>query len=121
MTTHSDEFIEHWAEVFRQGRIKALLDIDFGTFLEDPKAWCAAAACVSRAQAGEFEPLLPAQQAAVDRVNAEATTAALMRLDAGTQTEADMPVIRDALERSATGRRILAVHLAERSHHRVSA
>jgi hypothetical protein len=108
MTTHSDEFIEHWAEVFREGRVHTLLDISFETFLEDPKGWCTAAACVSRVQAGAFEPLLPAQQTVSNAVLAEDTTAALKRMETGQQTSADQVLIDGALGQSVTGRRILA-------------
>jgi hypothetical protein len=121
MTTHSDEFIEHWAEVFREGRVKTLLDIDFETFLEDPKAWCAAAACVSRVQAGAFEPLLPEQQAVSNEVLAEDITAALKRMNDGLTLSSDQVLIEAALGQSLTGRRMLAqrgMHVEYQDPHR---
>jgi len=126
---HTDAFIEHWAEVFLDSDMHRRLGIEFEQFLTSPKIYCYALAAESedsketaeRIAHETFEPLLPEQQAVAERVNADATTAALKRLETGTQTEADMPVIRDALERSAAGRRILADRLSESSHRRVSA
>lgn len=75
---YTDEYIDHWGDVFQRKAIAATLGITFERFLQSPQQWVDALDRTvdgDRIELGsaDYEPLLPEQlrvQRAVDQANA---------------------------------------------------
>lgn len=73
--TFSDAEIDHWGEIYLANPWLYRLGISFGEFIESPAAYLHAVGCAALMplpEGAKFYPLLPAQRAVQERLDAEA-------------------------------------------------